>query len=48
METKHKELYESPMADVVEVKMETGILNASANAPENRGDGGLWGTGDWY
>ena len=48
METKNKTIYESPTMQTVEVKTETVILNASANAPEGRENGGDWGTGDWY
>lgn len=29
METKHKELYESPAVEIVELKAEEGILQAS-------------------
>ena len=47
--TKLKELYESPTTDVVEFKMENGILTVSNGTPENRQDGGSWGgNDDWY
>ena len=49
--TKLKELYESPTTDVVEFKMENGILTVSNGTPENRQNGGNWGGGEeevWY
>ena len=50
METKHKEPYESPSTDVVEFKMENGILTVSNGQPEQRRslDESWGGSDEWY
>ena len=50
-------LYESPVAEIVELRFETSLLQTSelgvgsgngSNSIESREDGGSWGNGDWY
>lgn len=48
MKAIHKQRYTVPSVEVVELKMDSGVLTVSTNSPENRGNGGVWGTGIWY
>ena len=48
MYNKDKRHYESPSTEVVEMRMESGILTVSNGSPEDRQNGGLWGDGSWF
>ena len=48
MDNKDKRRYESPSTEVVEMRMESGILTVSNGSPEDRQNGGLWGDGSWF
>lgn len=56
MDTKNQ-FYNTPVTEVVELRFETGLLQASglgvgsgngSKIIEDRVDGGSWGNGDWY
>lgn len=57
MDTK-KQFYKAPVTEVVEIRFETALLQASrglgigsGNGSQNiesREDGGSWGNGGWY
>ena len=56
MDTKNQ-FYKAPVTEVVELRFETGLLQASGlgvgsgNGSQNiesREDGGSWGNGGWY
>jgi len=48
MDNKDRRRYESPSTEVVEMRMESGILTVSNGSPESRIDGGSWGNGSWF
>ena len=48
MKTERKRRYESPSTEVVEMRMESGILTVSNGSPEDRQNGGSWGDGSWF
>lgn len=53
-----KQFYKAPVTEVVELRFETGLLQASglgvgsenggSQIIEGRDDGGSWGNGGWY